>query len=169
MIYTVIMIATLEILQYWAEILHTVFIQFLNSTYLLFTSLKHSLKIYVIGLGKPPVTHKDKYWEICNSIIQNVISWEGLKLQVCSLLWIYSCLIAIRLTTPQCTASWISCHFRSFFINTTSSVEGEEWWVLVYICNLIDSVANDWNKSTAYRLCNYTVMMFSNARASTIR
>ena len=26
-----------------------------------------------------PLMHKDKYWEICNSIIQSVISWEGLK------------------------------------------------------------------------------------------
>ena len=54
MIYTVIMIAILEILQYWAEIFHTVFMQFLKSMYLLFTNLKHSLKINMTGFGKAP-------------------------------------------------------------------------------------------------------------------
>ena len=48
------MIAILEILQYLAEILHIVYIQFLKSTYLLFTNLKHSLKINVTGFGKAP-------------------------------------------------------------------------------------------------------------------
>ena len=52
-----------------------------------------------------PLTHKDKYLEICNSIIQSVISREGLKLHAYNLLQIYSYLIAIRLPTPQCTAS----------------------------------------------------------------
>ena len=34
-----------------------------------------------------PLTHKDK---IHNLIIQSVLSQEGLKLQACNLLWIYS-------------------------------------------------------------------------------
>ena len=59
----------------------------------------------------PPLMHKDKYWEIRNSIIQSVICQEGLKLQACNLLWIYSHLIALRLPTPQCTASWFFHHF----------------------------------------------------------
>ena len=53
----------------------------------------------------PPLTHKDKYLEIRNSIIQSVISREGLKLQAYNLLQIYSYLIAIRLSTEQSTAS----------------------------------------------------------------
>ena len=52
-----------------------------------------------------PVTHKDKYLEIRNSIIQSVISREGLKLHAYNLLQIYSYLIAIRLPTAQSTAS----------------------------------------------------------------
>ena len=32
-----------------------------------------------------PLMHKDKYSEICNSVIQYVISQEGLKLQACNL------------------------------------------------------------------------------------
>ena len=47
----------------------------------------------------PPVTHKEKYLEIRNSIIQSVISPEGLKLHAYNLLQIYSYLIAIRLPT----------------------------------------------------------------------
>ena len=35
----------------------------------------------------PPLAHKDKYWEIRNSIIQSVVSQEGLS---CILVWIYS-------------------------------------------------------------------------------
>ena len=38
-------------------------------------------------------THEGNYWEICNSIIQRVISWENLKQQAYNLLWIYSYLI----------------------------------------------------------------------------
>ena len=53
----------------------------------------------------PPVTHKDKYLEIRNSIIQSVISREGLKLHAYNSLQIYSYLIAIRLPTAQSTAS----------------------------------------------------------------
>ena len=53
----------------------------------------------------PLVTHKDKYLEIRNSIIQSVISREGLKLHAYNLLQIYSYLIAIRLPTAQSTAS----------------------------------------------------------------
>ena len=53
----------------------------------------------------PPVTHKDKYLEICNSIIQSVISREGLKLHAYNSLQIYSYLIAIRLPTAQSIAS----------------------------------------------------------------
>ena len=53
----------------------------------------------------PPVTHKDKYLEIRNSIIQSVISREGLKLHAYNSLQIYSYLIAIRLPTVQSTAS----------------------------------------------------------------
>ena len=53
----------------------------------------------------PPLTHKDKYLEIRNSIIQNVISREGLKLHAYNSLQIYSYLIAIRLPTAQSTAS----------------------------------------------------------------
>ena len=53
----------------------------------------------------PPLTHKDKYLEIRNSIIQSVISREGLKLHAYNLLQIYSYLIAIRLPTTQSTAS----------------------------------------------------------------
>ena len=51
----------------------------------------------------PPVTHKDKYLEIRNSIIQSVISREGLKLHAYNSLQIYSYLIAIRLPTAQST------------------------------------------------------------------
>ena len=40
-------------------------------------------------------TDKDEQWEILNSIIQSVISWEGLKLQAYNLLWIYSYSLAI--------------------------------------------------------------------------
>ena len=79
-----------------------------------------------------PLTHKDKYLEICSSIIQSVISREGLKLHAYNLLLMYSYLIAIRLPTPQCTASCFSRHFRLFFINTTSTyigVEGGGCWV----------------------------------------
>ena len=47
----------------------------------------------------------DKCLEIRNSIIQSVISREGLKLQAYNSLQIYSYLIAIRLPTPQCKAS----------------------------------------------------------------
>ena len=78
------------------------------------------------------LTQKDKYLEIRNLIIQNVIFWEGLKLHAYNSLQIYSYLIAIRLPTPQCTASCFSRHFRLFFINNTSShmrVEGWGWWV----------------------------------------
>ena len=53
----------------------------------------------------PLVTHKDKYLEIRNSIIQSVISREGLKLHAYNSLQIYSYLIAIRLPTAQSTAS----------------------------------------------------------------
>ena len=53
----------------------------------------------------PPLTNKDKYLEICNSIIQSVISREGLKLQAYNSLQIYSYLIAIRLPTAQSTAN----------------------------------------------------------------
>ena len=45
----------------------------------------------------PPLMHKDKYLEIRNSIIQSVISQEGLKLHAYNSLQIYSYLIAIRL------------------------------------------------------------------------
>ena len=53
----------------------------------------------------PPLTHKDKYLEIRNSIIQSVISREGSKLHAYNSLQIYSYLIAIRLPTAQSTAS----------------------------------------------------------------
>ena len=56
-------------------------------------------------LENPPLMHKDKYWEIRNSIIQSVISREGLKLHAYNSLQIYSYLIAIRLPTAQSTAS----------------------------------------------------------------
>ena len=46
-----------------------------------------------------PLTHKDKYLEIRNSIIQSVICREGLKLHAYNSLQIYSYLIAIRLYT----------------------------------------------------------------------
>ena len=52
-----------------------------------------------------PLTHKDKYLEIRNSIIQSVISRDGSKLHAYNLLQIYSYLIAIRLPTAQSTAS----------------------------------------------------------------
>ena len=74
----------------------------------------------------PPLMHKDKYLEIRNSIIQSVISQEGLKLHAYNLLQIYNYLIAIRLPTPQCTAGCFSRHFRLFFINTTSTYIGVE-------------------------------------------
>ena len=74
----------------------------------------------------PPLTHKYKYLEISNSIIQSVISREGSKLHVYNSLQIYSYLIAIRLPTAQSTASWFSRHFRLFFINTTSTYIGVE-------------------------------------------
>ena len=60
----------------------------------------------------PPVTHKDDYLEKRNWIIQSVISPEGLKLQACNLQRSYSYSRSIRLSYLQCTASWISCHFR---------------------------------------------------------
>ena len=44
----------------------------------------------------PPVAHKDKYLEIRNSIIQSVISREGLKLHAYNSLQIYSYLIVTR-------------------------------------------------------------------------
>ena len=53
----------------------------------------------------PPLTHKDKYLEICNSIIYSVISREGSKLYAYNSLQIYSYSIAIRLPTAQSTAS----------------------------------------------------------------
>ena len=53
----------------------------------------------------PPLTHKDKYLEILNSIIQSVISREGLKLHAYNSLQIYSYLIVIRLPTTQSTTS----------------------------------------------------------------
>ena len=53
----------------------------------------------------PSLMHKDKYLEIPNSIIQSIISQEGLKMHAYNLLQIYSYLIAIRLPTAQSTAS----------------------------------------------------------------
>ena len=76
--------------------------------------------------------HKDKYLEIRNSITQSVISREGLKLHAYNLLQIYSYLLAIRLPTPQCTASCFSRHFGLLFFNTTSTyigMEGVGWRV----------------------------------------
>ena len=61
-----------------------------------------------------PLTHKDKYLEIRNSVIQSVISLEGLKLHAYNLLQICSYLIAKRLLTPHCTARCFSHHFRLF-------------------------------------------------------
>ena len=58
-----------------------------------------------MALGKPALTHKDKYLEIHNSIIQSAISQEGSKLHAYNSLQIYSYLIAIRLPTAQPTAS----------------------------------------------------------------
>ena len=63
----------------------------------------------------PPVTHKDNYLDKRNWIFQSVISPEGLKLQACNLQCSYGYSRSIRLSYLQCTASWISCHFRSFF------------------------------------------------------
>ena len=53
----------------------------------------------------PPLTHKDKYLEMHDSIIQILKSCEGSKLHAYNLLQIYSYLIAIRLPTAQSTAS----------------------------------------------------------------
>ena len=79
------------------------------------------------GFGKNlPLTHKNKYLEIRNSIVQSVISPEGLKLRAYNSLQIYSYLIAIRVPTVQCTDSCFSHHFRLFFINTTSTHIGME-------------------------------------------
>ena len=47
----------------------------------------------------PSLMHKDKYFEIRNSIIQSLISREGSKLHAYNLLQTYSYLIAIRLPT----------------------------------------------------------------------
>ena len=77
-----------------------------------------------LALGKPATYTQRKI--LSNSFIQSVISREGLKQQICDLLWIYSYLLAIRLLTPQCTTSWISHHFSLFFINTTSTYIGVE-------------------------------------------
>ena len=44
----------------------------------------------------PPLTHKDKYLEIRNSIIQCAISWEGLKLHAYNSLQIYSHLVPLH-------------------------------------------------------------------------
>ena len=74
----------------------------------------------------PPLTHKHKYSEIHNSIIQSVISQEGSKLHAYNLLQIYSYLITIRLPIAQSTASCFSRHFRLFFINTMSTYIGVE-------------------------------------------
>ena len=52
-----------------------------------------------------PLMHKDKYLEIHNSVIQSVISREGLKSHTYNSLQIYSYLIAIKLLTAQSTAS----------------------------------------------------------------
>ena len=96
------------------------------------------------------VTHKDKHWEICNSIIPSVISWEGLKLHAYNSLQIYSYLIAMRLSTAQSTANWFSHHFRLFFINTTSTYIGVEdggwwvatkWWVTAKLSNFLGEMA----------------------------
>ena len=40
-----------------------------------------------------PLMHKDKFWEMRNSIIQSVIFLEGLEPQTCNSLWIYSYLL----------------------------------------------------------------------------
>ena len=77
-----------------------------------------------LALGKPAIMHKGKYWEIHNSIIRSILSREDLKLQACSLIQIYNYLLAIRLPTPQCTASWISHYFRLFFIYTKGTYIG---------------------------------------------
>ena len=109
----------------------------------------------------PPVTHKDKDLEIRNSIIQSVISREGLKLHAYNSLQIYSYLIAIRLPTAQSTASWFSHHFRLFFINTTSTsigVEGGGWWVATKwrvtakLSNFLFEVA--WNEAPLHSKCH---------------
>ena len=68
-----------------------------------------------------PLTQKDKYLEIRNSIIQSVISREGLKLHAYNSLQMYSYLIAIRLPTAQCTASCFSHHFR-LFLSTSQAL-----------------------------------------------
>ena len=79
----------------------------------------------------PPLTHKDKYLEIRNSIIQSVISEEGLKLYAYNFLQIYSYLIAIRLHTPQCTASRFCHHFRLFFYQHHKHLyRGRGWGVV---------------------------------------
>ena len=65
---------------------------------------------YVTGYGK---THRLRTKiNIYKYVIQSVISREGLKLHAYNLLQIYSYLIAIRLPTPQCTASCFFHHFR---------------------------------------------------------
>ena len=48
------------------------------------------MQLYVTGFGKTRHLHKDKYLEIHNSIIQSVISQEGLKLHAYNSLQIYS-------------------------------------------------------------------------------
>ena len=62
----------------------------------------------------PTLMHKDKYLEIRSSVIQSVISLEGLKPHAYNLLQIYSHLIAKRLLTPHCRARCFPHHFRRF-------------------------------------------------------
>ena len=47
-----------------------------------------SLKLYGMWLafGNLPLTNKNKYLKIHNSVIQSVMSREGLKLQACNFL-----------------------------------------------------------------------------------
>ena len=81
---------------------------------------------YVTGFGKTCHLRTDKYLEIHNSIIQSVISREGLKLHAYNSLQIYSYLIAIRLPTPQCRAS---CFPTILDFLSTPQVLIQGWWV----------------------------------------
>ena len=61
---------------------------------------------------KPPLTHKDKYLDIHNLIIQWIISPECMELLTRNSPPLYSYQWYFSLWTLQWVASWIACHFR---------------------------------------------------------
>ena len=74
----------------------------------------------------PPLRRKDKYLEICNSIIQCLISRKRLKLYAYNSLQIYSYLID---KATHCTmhSQLFSRHFRLFLSTPQALIQGQ--WV----------------------------------------